>query len=84
MKIKIKQFKLAKSDDKWESWFAWYPVFCQDGYIVWFDYVYRNWRMVRGLKPGRMDYMSKEGIPRYHGHWNYRIKAPTSGLIMYS
>lgn len=83
MKIKIKQFKFAQSNDKWESWFAWHPVFCQDGYIVWFDYVYRNWQSVKELKKGRTNNII-DGSPRYTGYWNYRITAPIFGLIMYS
>ena len=84
MKFKIKPRKLVHSDDVWESWFAWRPVRCEEGYLVWMDYVYRNWRTVRGLKRGRIDHFNiHTGIPDYHGHWNYKIKPKHNSIIKY-
>jgi len=28
---------------RWHIWFAWHPVRCQDGTVVWLEFVWRCW-----------------------------------------
>lgn len=35
--------KINKIDKtKWQRWFAWYPVVTEDGYDVWFEWIWRR------------------------------------------